>query len=794
MPRFSASARHHTPASMNGSELPTATGLRAGLADMYGSTAPQAGRLRAMHLGAVVRLTPETMLANIGSAGLVLWTFSPDIHWELLLWFAGILTVCLFALRSWRKSAGRNFSHASSRTVHKATWHAVVLSSVWAFIPVFWFPAASDSQQLVIATLLTGMIGAGGFVLNPLPLASLAYIAVFTVSALYALWGSHEGAYVGVAVLVAVYAPLVALGALTAWRKSTALILAESRSQRQEQMLSLLLADFEQNAGDALWETDDSGRLVHTSPKLCALLGLGEQQAAGAALMNVLLALQAHGVHELSLALAELKPFKELALSFDSPQGSRHLQLNGKPLHTEEGTVSGWRGVMTDVTDKVLSNQLLRQLAHTDSLTGLTNRFQLRASLAERLAARQPVALLAIDLDRFKAINDRHGHSAGDEVLRLIAQRLKQQLSNDAMVARLGGDEFAVVLTAPGDIAQASSIARRVVLLLQEPLDLTVRRLTVGGSVGLSVCHGEALSLDELMVQADIALYAAKDSGRGQCVTYTPELGAVNQRRAKLEHGLRHALHRQELQLYWQPKVDLRSWKIVGAETLMRWRHPELGWISPAEFIPIAEQSGMIAALGSWALLEACRMHSSALAGLKVSVNVSSMQLRDDSFLAVLQDALDEFQVNPGQMELELTESVFLESADHALAMLHALRKTGVKLAMDDFGTGYSSLSYLRSFPFDTLKIDRAFVIELVEKKDAEAVVHMITGLAQTLGMRTVCEGVETPEQLEAIQRAGCDEVQGYIVAKPMPLQEFVVFRETWEQRKSPALPSHRLT
>jgi EAL domain-containing protein (putative c-di-GMP-specific phosphodiesterase class I) len=218
----------------------------------------------------------------------------------------------------------------------------------------------------------------------------------------------------------------------------------------------------------------------------------------------------------------------------------------------------------------------------------------------------------------------------------------------------------------------------------------------------------------------------------------------------------------------------------------MRWRHPVLGWISPGEFIPIAEQSGMITALGSWALLEACRIHSSALRGLTVSVNVSSIQLRDENFVAVLQDAIAEFRVDPTQLELELTESVFLDSADQALAMLHTLKKTGVKLAMDDFGTGYSSLSYLRSFPFDTLKIDRAFVIELVEKKDAEAVVHMITGLAQTLGMRTVCEGVETPEQLQAIQRAGCDEVQGYIVAKPMPLQEFVAFRKAWEHTQAP--------
>ncbi|MDT7522795.1 EAL domain-containing protein [Rhodoferax sp. TBRC 17198] len=774
------------PTPLKGSASQPGTSFRAGLVDMYSATTPQAGKLRAAHVSAVVRLTPETMLANIGSAGLILWTFAPDIGWELLLWFAGILTLCLFALRSWRASLGRQFTHASPSTLHKATLHAMLLSGVWAFIPLFWFPGASDSQQLIIATLLTGMIGAGGFVLNPLPLASMAYVAVFSASTLAALLSGNRPVYSAVAAFISVYAPLVTLGALSAWRKSAALMNAESQSQRQEQMISVLLSDFEQNAGDALWETDAAGRLVHISPKLCELLQLREAQVAGTTWMGVFVPMDADGAVALSEALASGKPFKELPLSFDSAAGKRYIQINGKALLDEQGQLSGWRGVVSDVTEKVQSTNLLRQLAHTDSLTGLTNRFKLRESLAQRVADQQPLALLAIDLDRFKAINDRHGHSAGDEVLRLIAQRLQQQLAPDAMVARLGGDEFAVVLWTPEDIEQAPAVGRRLVNLLQEPLNLAVRRLTVGGSVGFTISRGEPITLDELMAQADIALYAAKGAGRSQCVAYTPELGAINQRRATLEHSLRQALHRQELQLYWQPKVCLRTRAIVGAETLMRWRHPVLGWISPGEFIPIAEQSGMITALGSWALLEACRMHSSALRGLTVSVNVSSIQLRDENFVAVLQDAIAEFRVDPTQLELELTESVFLDSADQALAMLHTLKKTGVKLAMDDFGTGYSSLSYLRSFPFDTLKIDRAFVIELVEKKDAEAVVHMITGLAQTLGMRTVCEGVETPEQLHAIQRAGCDEVQGYIVAKPMPLQEFVAFRKDWEHTQAP--------
>lgn len=765
------------------------TGIRANLKSLYAAPSPQAARLRASHLGTVVRLTPEMMLANIGAAGLVLWIYAPEVPWHLLLWFAALLGVCFFALRSWRATLGRRITSAPPSAAHRSTLHAAALSAVWSYVTVVCFPQATSDQQMVMAVLLTGMIGVGGFVLYPMPLACLAYVAIFTGSALYALWQGGEPAFAGVAGLLVVYSPLVVLGSLTAWHQSTALFDAQSRSLQQEQMVSVLLSDFEQNAGDALWESNQLGQLVHLSPKLHALFNL-PPDAHEPHILTVLQEQGTIGAQHLARALAQVQPFKDLRLTLLAGTGERHLTINGKPLLDENGGVSGWRGVVSDVTNEVNTSRQLEKQAHTDSLTGLTNRFWLRASLEQMLARQQALALMAIDLDRFKAVNDQHGHSTGDEVLQQIAQRLSGYLAVQGMVARLGGDEFAVVLSTPEGIEDALSIGRRIVHLLHEPLHLQGRRLSVGGSVGLTISTGNAHTLDELMVQADIALYAAKDAGRGQCVAYTPELGAMNQRRAQIEEGLRHAMHRKELQLYWQPKVDLQSWKIVGAETLMRWQHPTLGWISPGEFIPIAEQSGMITALGSWALLEACRLHASALAGLKVSVNVSSMQLQDESFVTLLQEALAEFQVQPGQMELELTESIFLDHADSAIAMLHRIKNTGVKLAMDDFGTGYSSLSYLRSFPFDTLKIDRAFVIELVEKKDAEAVVRMIVGLAQTLGMRTVCEGVETEAQLSAIRRAGCDEVQGYLVAKPMPLPEFLVFREQWNRGPTrPSLP-----
>jgi EAL domain-containing protein (putative c-di-GMP-specific phosphodiesterase class I) len=291
--------------------------------------------------------------------------------------------------------------------------------------------------------------------------------------------------------------------------------------------------------------------------------------------------------------------------------------------------------------------------------------------------------------------------------------------------------------------------------------------------VGVTVREDEPASLDGLLVQADMAMYAAKEAGRGQWASYTPLLGEVSRRHLAIEQGLRLALERGELALHWQPKFDLASWRITGAEALMRWTHPLLGPINPTEFIPVAEQCGLIDALGQWALRETCRAGTGALAGLTVSVNVSSIQLQGKHFLTTLRETLHATGLNPARLELELTESVFIDDADQALKVLKAIRQTGVRLALDDFGTGFSSLSYLRSFPFDTLKIDQTFVAELLSKENSPAIVRMIADLAATLGMRTISEGVETMAQLQAVRAAGCHEIQGYLVSRPRSLEEF---------------------
>jgi diguanylate cyclase (GGDEF)-like protein len=412
-----------------------------------------------------------------------------------------------------------------------------------------------------------------------------------------------------------------------------------------------------------------------------------------------------------------------------------------------------------------------RRAAHQalhDATTGLANRIKLGTYLEERLTRREPVAVLFLDLDRFKPINDTLGHSAGDEVLRRVGARL-ERAAPDGLVARVGGDEFVMVIPTSGDRDLAAACSR-LINAVSTPMNLEPVEATVGVSIGVSVFPSDADTYPDLLRYADIALYEAKREGRG---TYRFFSSAMNEKlmdRRRLEADLRHALRHGQLVLHYQPRVDARSMAVRSVEALLRWQHPARGLLAPSSFIELAEESGLIIPIGSWVLREACRV--AAEYDVAVSVNVSPVQFCSEDFIAAVQVALAANGLAAERLELELTEGILLENTERATTVLASLKALGVRLAMDDFGTGYSSLGYLRTFPFDTIKIDRQFVHDLGVSGDARAIVQAVVGLGRALGMSVTAEGVETPEQLLLLRADHCEEIQGFLTGRPCPEEE----------------------
>ena len=414
-------------------------------------------------------------------------------------------------------------------------------------------------------------------------------------------------------------------------------------------------------------------------------------------------------------------------------------------------------------------------MAHYDLLTHLPNRTLFNAALARafsRLGESEALGLLYIDLDHFKAINDSYGHGIGDRVLEEVARRLETTLRPRDMVARLGGDEFVILLDDLDTVDGGLVVAERVIELINQPIEIDGQLMPVGVSVGMAFAPHDASNGEDLLRAADLAMYDAKSRGRRGISVFDAEMQVLMQERRQLELDLRVAVVRQELELHYQPLVDLRTGATSGYEALIRWNHPERGQISPVTFIPIAEETGLIVEIGEWVIRNALAEAAGWPDHLTVAVNLSPAQMRDAGIVAVVVSALAANGVAPTRLELEITESLLMQESADVLAILHSFRNLGVRIALDDFGTGYSSLNYLRSFPFDKIKIDRCFVNELSQREDCQAIVRSVIALANDLNMTTTAEGVEVKEQLDALMSNGCDQVQGFYFSRALPAGE----------------------
>ena len=484
--------------------------------------------------------------------------------------------------------------------------------------------------------------------------------------------------------------------------------------------------------------------------------------------------------------------------TYHSGRNWRHLKADGSEIQVltfgrrvNFDERDGYLVAVVDITERRKAEARIAYMAHHDGLTNLPNRelFQdrLRAALEQAQTGDKRVGVLCVDLDLFKNVNDSFGHPMGDRLLRLVADRLRSQVRGNNLVARLGGDEFAVILAADVSPNEASDFAGRLIKILSACYDIDGIEVVIGASIGTALSPGDGDTTEELMRNADMALYRAKSDGGGVHRFFEREMDRQAQKRRDMELDLRRAFANGEFELHYQPLVDIAADRISGFESLLRWRHPEKGMISPADFIPIAEDIGLIVALGEWVLREACAEAVKWPEEIKVAVNLSPVQFRSRNLVQVVISALAHSGLSPKRLELEITESLFLAETEANIAILHQLRELGVSISMDDFGTGYSSLSYLRSFPFDKIKIDRSFVKDLAERSDCVAIVRAISGLGRSLNITTLAEGVETMEQLDWLRAEGCNEVQGFLFSPAKPAAEVARLLFKFGQRASQA-------
>ena len=579
----------------------------------------------------------------------------------------------------------------------------------------------------------------------------------------------------GMHVLPGTLSFLVASAAFLILGVSLAVAVMDRRAKGALHEQKVLLDTALENMSQGLCMFDGRGHIVLFNERFIGMMGERILAFRGRSLLELLRQAKSAGEwngdpdHFFAKVRAEARGGESVTRVFERRQ--RAIRMVNQPMKG-----GGWVSTFEDITEWQQAQQQISHMARHDALTNLPNRtlFRERLERALQLAQRgDQLAVFCLDLDHFKEINDSLGHPIGDALLNQVALRLRDCLTESDTVARLGGDEFAIVqLCANCEPTAVAALASQIVDIVAAPYDIDGHHLVIGVSIGIALAPDDGDNPDELLKRADLALYRAKADGRGTYRFFETGMDARAQARRLMELDLRAALRREEFAVYYQPICDLASDETTAFEALVRWNHGERGLIQPAQFIPIAEETGLIMQLGDWVLRRACRDAAGWSRPASVAVNLSPVQFRNPNLAASVKSALAESGLPPHRLELEITESVLLQNSDAARAVLNELREHGVKISLDDFGTGYSSLSYLRSFPFDKIKIDRSFVSELASSDDSMAIIRAVTGLGKSLGLVTTAEGVENAEQLALLRLEGCTQAQGYLFSTPRPADE----------------------
>jgi diguanylate cyclase (GGDEF)-like protein/PAS domain S-box-containing protein len=722
--------------------------------------------LLARRLRAFASATPLSALAALVSLAALLLIYQARLPQAVLgAWAAmGVALLAVRVLISRRLRPEADDLADLSRQWGLANCSLILSSAAWAASLPLAATIASDVELLAFAMVIAIMLGSVLLLDAPAPPAAIFHIVAMGAALGATAWFAAGPQAWPLLLPIAGYAAMLLVAARKQERVFHVAGLAQLRRRESEQALGMLLDAFEAPAAEWSWCVKRDGSLQNVSDRLAEQLGLTPQELEGEPF--VALFAPGHERDRLAALLAGRSPFTDVPAPLVIDGERRTWRLSGQPR--EDG---GMTGQGRDVTDRPELEERVRAMATLDPLTGLANRNQfnqrLRELLTPALAGAKPIALLYLDLDDFKAINDAHGHLFGDALLREMGARLRSESRGSDLVARLGGDEFAIIIEAPGGDGMLIEHAHRLLAAAREPfrIDGQLGRVTTSLGIARPSKRGDP---GEFMRRADLALYAAKAKGRDQLAIFDEALDRRARERGSLELDLREAIAREELVLHYQPIIALQSGATVGYEALLRWRHPLHGLMPPERFLPIAEETGLILGLGDWVIHRALTDVAAWGGDFRLALNLSPGQIRNPQLTGTIDAALAASGIAPGRLELEITETALLEDASTSAAMLGRLRALGVEIVLDDFGTGYSSLSYLRRFRFDRVKIDRIFVRDIETSDESQAIVSAITRLAEALGMRTTAEGVELPGQLDMLRRLGCDEAQGFLILEPV--------------------------
>ncbi|XUU59507.1 putative bifunctional diguanylate cyclase/phosphodiesterase [Erythrobacter sp. HA6-11] len=750
-------------------------------------------RLRGLQYSALPQISRYRMVAHLLFAIIILQTYYGDvwIGW-LGLWYAALAMVHVRGVQFEETLIDVDRRGVTQREFNRQTLTGVLSGVLWA-VPLVAFAPYGSFVDLLVSWSLIALIMLGSATFNAAaPLATASFTLIAGFGGVISLVRDGQQELAAVATTFVAFALLGAIEVASTYLKGR---LAEAGVAEKNEVVSLLLREFEENEADWLWEVDPVRRLRAVSPRFAFALAHKQEEVEGRPLLELIAGKGwkngnfPPSLHELAERLKNKEHFSNLFVHVTIRGEERWWELSGTPILDEDGKFNGFRGVGSDVTEQRKSSEKIAYLARYDTLTSLPNRMQLTEALGEALHYaehwRGRCAFMMVDLDRFKSVNDSLGHQVGDKLLAQVSNRLQSLMTDNHLCGRLGGDEFAIVVREVSDQQLVAKLANRVIERLSEPYVVDNHTLYVGASVGSAVGPRDGCTVEELMRNADLALYRAKDQGGGEHFAFEPVLHAYAEERRRLELSLRSALSKEELLLHYQPVVDAQDESIVSFEALVRWNSSDHGFVSPGKFIPLAEDTRLIVPIGRWVLREACKQAREWPEHIKVNVNVSPEQLLEPDFADEVVEVLASTGLRPERLEIEVTESIFLRDATVARSALEQVMALGCSVALDDFGTGYSSLGYLRKLRFSTIKVDRLFVQGAAQDAaESLAIVRAVVAMAQSLDMTTTAEGVESADEAKIIRDLGCDKIQGFHFGRPMPGEETLkIFQQMRRKR-----------